>query len=446
MLRNPVSAGKLLGARLICLAGFFFSPSLLAAPGDLDLTFGSSGKVISAYGGTSMFGPAIKVQADGKIVVAGKHNNGGNDDFVIQRYLGSGALDPDFGSGGTTIFPFSALDDNAKALAFQADGKILVAGEGHFGTSYGRHALMRLNANGTIDSSFGVGGKVVTDFGLPSHIHSLLVQSDGKIVVVGEFYASETNGSLAIVRYLADGSLDSSFASGGKIVQKFGNNTNGHAIAVQPDGKLLIAGYMTNPTTSKDEFILVRYSSSGVIDSSFGTSGYSTVVIGQGKNYCHSLLLQSDGKIVLLGGALTSNANDFALARFDSNGALDSSFGSAGIVTTEFTSSGAPSSEEAASGALQADGKIVAGGYSKGQFALVRYLSSGALDTGFGKGGKTTARIGTGGDDFIKSVALQADGKIVVVGFSKNAGVYNMALARFINTTPATPILLLLLD
>lgn len=437
MLRKQVPACKLLGASLVWLAGCFFGTPLLAASGDLDTSFGSAGKVISAYGGVSMFGPAIKVQADGKIVVAGKHYNVTNDDFVVQRYLSTGALDTGFGTGGTTVFAFSTQDDNAKALAFQTDGKILVGGEGHATGTYGQHALLRLNENGTVDTSFGVGGKVTTDFGLPSHMHAVLVQNDGRIVVAGEVYTGETNGSFAIARYLSNGVLDSSFGSGGKVVQRIGSNTNGHAIAMLPDGKMLIAGYMTNATTDKDEFILARYSASGVIDTSFGTNGYSTVAIGLGKNYCHALLLQSDGKIVLLGGALTLNANDFALARFNSNGALDTSFGSGGIVTTEFTSSGAPSSEETASGALQADGKIVVAGYSNHLFAVARYLTTGALDTSFGSGGTTTAIIGTGGDDFIKSLALQADGKIVVVGYSKNAATHNMALARFNNDSVA---------
>ena len=432
---------RLIGASLMCaICCLSFAP-VHAAPGDLDSSFGSAGRVVTAYGGRDLFGPAIKVQADGKIVVAGKHYNGTNDDFLVQRYLSDGTLDTGFGTAGTAIITISPQDDNAKALAFQSDGKILVAGEGHGAGTYGQHALVRLNNNGAVDFSFGTGGKVMTDFGMSSHTHAVYVQGDGRIVVVGDVYAGETNGSFGIARYLSNGALDSSFGVGGTVVQKFGSNANGHAIVVQADGKLVIAGYTTNPTTGNDEFIIARYSAKGVIDTSFGSNGYSTVAIGLGMNYCHALLGQSDGKFILTGGALTSQSNDFALARFNSNGSLDTSFGSNGVVTTDFTVTGRATADETATGALQADGKIVVGGYANRQFAIARYSTTGALDTSFGSGGKVTAKIGTGNDDFIKSLALQADNKIVVVGYSKNDSTYNLALARFDNDSlvPSVP-------
>lgn len=409
---------------------------LYAAPGDLDSAFGSSGKVISAYGGISAFGPAVLVQPDGKIVTAGKHYNGTDDDFIVLRYLENGTLDSSFGTGGVAIIMFSSLDDNAKAVALQSDGKILVGGEGH-ATTYGQHALLRLNKDGSFDTGFGANGKVTTDFGRPSHLHSIALQSDGKIIVVGESYTSESGGSFAAARYLSNGTLDTSFGKSGKFEQNFGSSNNAHAVSLQSDEKILIGGYDTNSATGKEEFLLTRFLSNGTLDTTFGNGGSGSVTIGTGKNYCHLLLLQNDGKVILAGGAMTENASDFALVRFNNDGSLDSGFGSNGVVTTEFSSSGTPSSEESAAGVLQPDGKILLGGYSNHQFALVRYLSNGALDTSFGSSGKVTAKIGTGGDDFIKSVALQANGKIVAAGYSKNAGVYSLALARFNNDNGA---------
>lgn len=420
---------------LFMAASSILSP-LYAASGDLDSAFGSSGKVISAYGGISAFGPAVLVQPDGKIVTAGKHYNGADDDFIVLRYLENGTLDASFGTSGAVIIIFSGLDDNAKAVALQSDGKILVGGEGHAAT-YGQHALTRLTRDGVIDAGFGANGKVTTDFGRPSHLHSIALQSDGKIIAVGESYTSESGGSFAAARYLSNGALDASFGKAGKFEQNFGSSNNAHAVSLQSDGKILIGGYDTNTATGKEEFLLTRFLSNGVVDTTFGNGGSGSVAIGTGKNYSHLLLLQNDGKVILAGGAMTGNASDFALVRFNSDGSLDTGFGSKGIVTTEFTSSGAPSSEESAAGVLQPDGKILLGGYSNHQFALVRYLSNGTLDTSFGSGGKVTAKIGAGGDDFIKSVALQANGKIVAAGYSKNAGVYNLALARFNNDSGA---------
>lgn len=407
---------------------------LYAAPGDLDTTFAITGKIISAYGGPTTFGPAVKVQTNGRIVVAGKHYNGTDDDFVVLRYLSNGTLDPSFGSGGVTLLPFYDAQDNAKTLDFQTDGKILVAGEMGQTSGYGNHGVVRLNANGTIDTTFGTGGKVTTDFGRGSHIHSLVVQSDGKVVVAGESYRSTTDATMAVVRYLSNGALDTSFARGGKLEQTLGTSSLAHGVVVQPDGKVLIGGVSTSATTGKNEFFVARYLSTGANDTSFGNGGSTSVAIGVDLNYSYTLLLQSDGKVILVGGAVTSNGtNDFAMLRLNANGTLDSTFGSGGIVTTEFTSSTSPSVEEAASAVLQPDGKIILAGYSSKKFAVARYLTTGALDTSFGAGGKVTLAVGTGNDDWVKSVALQPDGKIVTVGYSKNGATYAIALARFQN-------------
>ena len=425
---------------LIAVALCFTTSSAVARPGDLDTSFGSAGIVISSHGGQSMFGPAVKMQPDGKIVVVGKDFNGNDDDFLVQRFLATGSPDTAFGTNGATVIKLSSRDDNAKGLAFQPDGKIVVAG-GSGTSSYETSALVRVSADGVLDTSFGTGGKVLIDFGLPSHSHSVVVQSDGKIVVTGETYTSSDGGLFATARVLTSGVLDTSFGTGGKVTQDFGSGANAHALVLQADGKLLIGGYATNAVTGRAGFVVARFLSNGTLDGSFGSNGSSTVPVGTGNNYCHTLMLQSDGKIILAGSALTATTNyDFALLRFNTNGALDTSFGSSGIVTTNFVSTPHPSGDETAGGVIQADDKIIVGGYSNHKFALARYLSSGAVDSSFGTGGLVTAVIGTDNDDWIKSLALQSwDGKIVAAGYSKNGSTFNLALARFSGDNIANP-------
>lgn len=422
---------------------------LLAAAGDLDATFASGGKLVSSYGGLGLFGPAVEIQPDGKIVAVGKHYNGHDDDFLAQRFLTNGAPDTTFGSNGATVVQFSTSNDNAKSLDFQPDGKIVIAGGGGQPGSYEISALIRLTASGVLDTSFGSGGKVSIDFGLPSHSHSVVVQTDGKIVLTGETYTSADGGMFTLARLLSNGALDTSFGTDGKVTQVFGTGANGHSLVLQPDGKLLVGGYATIADTGRSGFLVARFLANGMLDTSFGSNGSSTVSVGTGSNYCHVLMLQSDGKIILSGGAMTASNFDFALVRFSSDGVPDTSFGSAGIVTTNFVSGSHPSADETAAGAIQPDGKILVGGYSSHQFALARYLPSGTLDTSFGTGGMVSTVIGTGNDDWIKSLALQPwDGKIVAVGYSKNGSMFNLAVARFNNNSVVnlTPILMLLLD
>ena len=407
-------------------------PSIPTAAGELDATFGSGGKVTSSYGGLSQFGPAVKIQSDGKIVVVGKHYNGHDDDFLVQRLYSNGTPDVAFGTNGATVIKLSSADDNAKGLVFQTDGKIIIAGGAGQAGSYETSVLVRVTADGAVDTSFGTGGKVLIDFGLPSHGHSVIVQSDGKIVVTGETYTSADGGMFAVARVLASGAADTGFGVNGKVTQAFGTGANAHSLALQADGKLLIGGYATNVDTGKTGFLVARFLSNGALDTSFGINGSSTVSIGTGNNYCHVLMVQADSKIVLSGSAMTATNYDFALARFTGNGALDTSFGANGVVTTNFVSGPRPSADETAGAVLQSDGKIVAGGYSDRKFALARYLSSGALDTSFGTGGLVTTVVGTDSDDWIKSLALQSwDGKIVAVGYSKNGSTFNLAVARY---------------
>jgi uncharacterized delta-60 repeat protein len=238
-----------------------------------------------------------------------------------------------------------------------------------------------------------------------------------------------------VVRFSATGALDTGFGSGGKVTTSIGSSSDyGRSVVVQNDGKIVVAGYFSNG--GNYDFALVRYTAVGALDGSFGSGGTVTTAIGSSHDYGHGVAVQSDGKIIVAGSSSNGSNYDFALVRYTTVGALDASFGSNGKVTTAIGSS----DDGGGSVAVQSDGKIiVAGSSSNGSnydFALVRYTAAGALDTSFGSGGKVTTPIGTR-TDYGTSMALQRDGKIVVAGYSTNGSSNDFALARYEGNAPA---------
>lgn len=401
-----------------------------AASGDLDPSFASGGKYLSTLYGTSMFGPSVAVQPGGRIVVAGKNFNGNDDDFALLALTSAGA------SEVSAIVPFSnGKNEDAKSVLLMGDGRIVIGGEGNAGT-YAQHGLVRFLANGALDTTFGSGGKVSIDFGRLSHLHGIARQTDGKLVVIGDSYGGVNNGGrIAVARLNVNGSLDTSFGAGGKVEASYGESSNGHAVVIGADGKITIGGYVENTNSGLASACYVaRFTASGQVDTAFGSGGSTVATLGSGTtNYCHQLVMQTDGKVVIAGGTLRNSIGDFVMARYTTTGALDASFGSGGVVSTEFGGRLPSSSDEASAIALQPDGKLLLGGYTEGKFAVARYSSAGALDTTFGTGGKVSFAFGSGVDDQIKSIALQPDGKIVVAGYTRAGANYQLAIARLLN-------------
>ncbi|MFN9436542.1 MAG: delta-60 repeat domain-containing protein, partial [Planctomycetota bacterium] len=365
---------------------------------------------------------------DGKIVVAGYAYNGSNNDFALVRYNADGTLDTSFGTGGKVTTNIGTSTDNSYSVTIQPDGKIVVAGLSSIsGTN--NFALVRYNADGSLDNSFGTGGIVTTDIGA-SHDngYSVTLQPDGKIVVGG----SASNGSdldFALVRYNADGTIDTSFGTGGKSTTSFGTGIDlCNSVTMQPDGKIVLAGYAKTGTT--DVFALMRCNADGTLDTSFGIDGKLTTDIGPSHETGQSVTIQSDGKIVVAGLSSVGSTDDFALVRYNANGSLDTSFGTGGKVTTAIGTV----TDQGRSVTLQPDGKIVVGGWATiggtNDFALVRYNNDGSLDISFGTDGKVTTAIGTSGDRGA-SVSLQPDGKIVVAGYAYNGSNNDFALVRY---------------
>ena len=392
-------------------------------------TFGfGDGIVTTDFGSGDDAGYTVSVLADGKLLVAGQHYNGSDFDFALTRYNTDGTLDTSFSSDGILTTIIGAGNDKGRSLTVQADGKILVAGISHNGSN-NDFALARYNADGTLDTSFDGDGILTTDFGADNDKgYSVTVQTDGKVLVAGESF-NGSNRDFAVVRYNADGTLDTSFADDGKLNTAIGSSDDfGHSIAVQADGKILVAGY--SDTGSSFEFTVVRYNADGMLDTSFSGDGVLTTDIGSISDISRSMTLQTDGKIVVAGESYNGSNWDFAMVRYNADGTLDTSFESDGKLTTAIGSG----DDQIFSVTMQDDGKILASGYShngsNNDFVLARYNTDGTLDASFDGDGILTTAIGSG-DEIGHSVTVQADGKIVVAGDTFNGFDKDFAVVRY---------------
>jgi len=415
--------------------------SALGAPGDLDTTFDTDGIVTTPIGSGNDLGSDLAIQPDGKIVAVGTSHNGVNNDFALVRYNPDGSLDTGFDSDGIVTTDLGGID-TASAVALQPDGKIVVAGESNSPGNFD-FTVVRYNADGSLDTGFGTGGVATTDFGyLHDRAYAVAVQTDGKIVLAGYARANSTtpvNNDIALVRYNADGSLDTTFDTDGRVVTSIGGvQDHLYGMVLQPDGKIVVVGY-TNSGGNYD-FLVVRYNTDGSRDTGFDTDGIVTTAFRDKDDFAYDVALQPDGKIVAAGwGNITTagNHDDFLVARYNADGSLDTGFGTDGKVVTDLTLR----NDHGAGVAIQGDGRILVTGYSTNatdqDFALVRYDTGGSLDTTFSTDGIVITQIG-GSHEQGKAVAIQANSAIVVMGQVHNGTNYDFALARY-EDVPSTP-------
>jgi len=374
----------------------------------------------------------VALQSDGKILVSGTVSGGSICDFALVRYNTDGSLDASFGNLGRVITPIGSGDDAMRHLVLQADGKIVVSGV-TYNASGSDFALVRYHGeDGRLDTSFNGTGKVITSIG-PSYDSAGVValQSDGKLVVAGDT-SNGGQSDFAVVRYVTNGSLDTSFGGTGKIVTNLGGNEQVTNLAVQADGKIIVVG-ISRKAANTSEIAIVRYLADGSLDLAFNGTGTVFTQIGV-LDAPTGVAVQPDGKLVV--GGFSSHTEDassaFVLVRYHPNGSLDLSFGAAGTGKV-ITSIG--SFSVCSSIALQSDGKIVAAGHSVDRFALARYLADGNLDTTFNGTGIVTTSIGT---SWGSQVALQNDGRIVLAGTAQIGTKYVLVVARY-EGGPFTP-------
>jgi len=407
----------------------FSNNSFAQKPGDLDSTFGNNGKVITSIGTIQDFPSSIALQKDGKIVVGGQTYSSAYSDFALIRYNKNGMIDTSFGKKGKVTTDINKEYDDILKVSIQADGKILVVGASTLNGN-SDFAIGRYNPNGSLDTSFSKDGLFTLDISKAyDAAWSSVFQLDGKIVVAGE-----ANGSFAVIRLKSNGSLDTAYGVKGisKIdFKSFG--AKGYCAGLQTDGKVVVSGYsfVNNKSTG---FAATRLKTNGSLDSTFSKDGILITKFDTVYDEARSLVIQPDGKIILAGYTESSSNKDFALARYKKDGTLDSSFHFDGKVTTKLGTD----DEEIYSIALQQDNKIVVAGYSKSNldkdFALARYNVDGSLDSTFSSDGKLTCGI-ENSDDQSFSVAIQSDGKIVATGYSRASSMsaLKFALARFIS-------------
>jgi uncharacterized delta-60 repeat protein len=428
---------------LLLLLAFLSSNAQL--DGSPDPAFGANGLVATLDAGPTAYHTRQKViiTTNGKILQSFLSAvNSSSPDFGIARYNADGTLDRSFGNNGMVRTDFGGTDLPG-TMAVQKDGKIVLAGRSIAPDLSETFAVARYNSNGTPDSSFHGDGKLTTTIGISGSAFAGCLQDNGKIVVGGYV---RTGGflSFALVRYNTDGTPDNSFGSNGIVITDMTAAVDGsdviQAIALQPDGRIIAAGYsnnagMTGPLTM--DFAVARYNSNGTPDNSFGNDGKVITSIEGFTAGIKSLVVQPDGKIIAAGSGDGNNGSDMVLVRYLATGELDNSFHGDGIA---ITNTGNGRNEEIHDIILQPNGKILAAGYTDygyatdHDFIVARYNTDGSPDGSFGAGGMRI--IDFGHNDTGASLALQDGTRLVVSGTSAN----RLALARLLNAAIILPV------
>lgn len=428
----------------------------LESDGSFDNSFDGDGKlVVSPSSGTDRgFGSLLA--PDGKILIVGSGAPGDNDDLLVSRFDADGSSDPTFGAGGSVIVDLGDKTSRLKALALQPDGKMVLAGnlsqsgprvarlnaDGTFDTGlngtgkvilsawsdfnvtgvavqpdgkilvagiYGSTSMVgRLNADGTIDESFGVAGQMILK---KTYVNALTLQPDGKILLGGKNAGA---GGLLIIRLVATGRADNTFDRDGRVSAYVGNNGGEiKSIAVQPDGKIVGAGQANDGQVA---FLLTRVNVNGSFDTTFGTDGFTLDHPTQWESYATSLALDADGKAVVAGYVqMTPIDVEFVVARYENNGAVDTSFNGTGANRTYL----APTDGRAMALAFRSDGKIVLGGNTGTDISTVRFHPNGVQDTAQW-GNRGLARANIYGEDNGVAMAIDSLGRPIVAGTSED--------------------------
>ena len=415
------------------------------ASGDLDPSFGTGGTVVTAFGVGHDAGGGVAVDPAGRVVVAGSAHNGTNLDFALARYNLDGTPDLSFGTGGRVTTAFGAGDDVGYGVAIDPVGRIVVAGGTHNGAN-ADFALARYLANGTLDPSFGTGGKVTTAVGSSSDTaYGLAFDGSGRIVAAGGSNQSAFPfaGRFALARYTANGALDGTFGSGGKVTTPMGEPefiaARARAVAVDGAGRIVAGGVGFNGTLANFTLALARYHPDGTLDPSFGAGG-RRFLFGSGS--VAGVVVDPAGRLVVAGSGSDGFGSGIELlvSRLTLDGHDDPSFAPAWPDPFADDTS-------AAGAAVDPVGRVVVAGTTRvnvspanTHFALARYLPTGALDPTFGAGGAVVTPVGPN-NDAAAGVAIDGAGRIVAAGHtSTGAGGANrdFALARYLPGVPPT--------
>jgi TonB family protein len=387
---------------------------------------------------------ALAVQPDGKIIVAGMTRGKGinrgtaskdsQEDFALARYSADGSLDASFGDGGRVVTDFAGNRDNVRAIALQPDGKILLVGTTDWDYCDSDFALARYNSDGTPDTSFGQSGKVVTDFLGRDRAFAVAIQGDGRILVTGVAFDKRLH--VVVARYTHRGKLDATFGTDGKVVTPSNHFTDACSISIRPGGVISVAGgssicYADGRSdisiTYETSFALARFRSDGQPDTTLAGTGTAFTFWRNVDVIATAIAIQPDGKSIMAGNTgFEGKPGFFALQRFNVDGKLDDSFGDKGKIITTFEHW----TQTRAIGLLT-DGSFVVAGSARGykSFTLARYSKDGKLDLDFGRVG----RVITPFDAYVEAlaVAVQPDGKIIASGYMETGDLGDFLLMRY---------------
>lgn len=357
--------------------------------------------------------------------------------LTVTVYGPPGSLDTSFG-GGRVRIPMGNGDDYASALVVQPDGKLILGGRAS--EHLGDFALVRLDRDGTLDETFGTGGRVLTDFGgRADAIHGLALQPDGKIVAVGTTSVVATGNDFAVARYDANGSLDTTFGTGGKVITAVGADSDtAYAVLIRADGRIIVGGDSSrDPSVTGVDFALAGYTATGQLDAAFGADGITLTPIASsgGRDSIYAMAFQpldGEARFVAVGGE-----GDFTIARYRWNGVLDTSFGDGGTVSHPFGSTiGA-----ARAVTITPTGQIAVAGHSHHDFALLQLEMHGDVDLLFGTDGMVVTPVSATNWDEAHAIAVDTAGKLVVAGwaYDGNSSAGNFVVTRHLTDGTLDP-------
>jgi uncharacterized delta-60 repeat protein len=427
-------------------AGMYVPPD-----GTLDAAFGTSGLATVDFAGGADQGWSAAVDASGRLLVAGDCAMGATaEDLCVARLAPDGSLDTSFGGDGRVTVDVGGAADLGRAVLVQPDGKVIVVGLCYMGATSNDFCLVRLEANGDLDTTFDGDGIVTTSIAGAHYPRTAALQDDGRIVIAGHCIVAAINNDMCVARYRVDGSLDTTFDGDGiaSVAIAPGNATDfARSVIVQRDGRIVAGGYCDMGPTYGEDWCLARFERDGSLDGTFGTSG--TLVVrhapGNGIDNVWSVVQQPDGRLVVAGRCDMGGASgtDACLMRLLADGSPDPTFGTGGVVL-----SGRPLSDTAVTAVVEPDGRIVtagacASGGSTGTDSCVsRYLPNGAPDTSFGAGGTVLRPLAPGaGTDEAWSLVALSDGRLATAGRCDMGGStgQDLCVARYGNGGAVAP-------
>jgi uncharacterized delta-60 repeat protein len=402
--------------------------------GSLNTQF-NGGLQATSFGSGHSIAEDIAVQPDGKVIVVGQTLVNGISNMALARLNSNGTLDNSFGIGGKIVINLNSSGSWLTAVAIQGDGKIVAGGSVANGGQVD-FALLRFLSNGTPDPAFGTNGVITSNLDTYSYLKDLLIQPDGKILVAGEA-VNVVSSDYAVARFLSNGAPDASFAGGSVTVDILGDDFV-KTIRLLSSGKMIVGG------SSSFRFSMIKLKTDGSLDENFGPGGKVTTIVGgmPGNDNCLAIDVQSDGKIIAVGeGTNAATASDVVVARYTTGGQLDNSFANGGLYVADLNGA----FDQASSVSVLNNGKILIGGNTnvagQQQLFVARLTQSGALDGSFGTGGQTTIAAGNeayayamalkGFTIYLAGVEMNAPNKMLVASLNNDVGPLPVRFASF---------------